>query len=154
MSSITPKKKTCKTCKQQAYIFSKGDCKSCAQKRYTQNSQLKAVKINRKPISKKPTERHKENKEAELTAMLEFWEEHADFDGGCGCFECSRYLFFDRTHVAHILSKGAFPQCRTDKRNFMILCLKCHDKFDCVDRTKMKVWPYCEEIILELKIAA
>lgn len=154
---IERKKKKCKSCGKEEYIFSKGDCKQCAQKRYAENArhgEAKTYTLKRKAISKTPTVRHKKNKEEELAAMIAFWEEHSDFDGSCRCSECGKWLLFDRTHVAHILSKGSFPQYRCEPKNFIILCLEHHDQFDCVDRTDMKVWPYCEIIIQELKIAA
>ena len=136
------KKKTCKTCGELTYLFSKGDCKQCAQIRYANKSK------------KVPTERYKKAKECELDTMLSVWEENQDFHDRCLCSECGKSIEFDRSHCAHILSKGAFPQHRCNPENIVILCFDCHQTFDFESRESMAIWPYIEEKTLELKQAA
>ena len=143
---IERKKKTCKTCGEEKYIFSKGDCKTCAQKRYAAKSKPKRVKVKTPP-----TKRHKANKDAELAAMQEYWRQQQDQDERCLCSECGTSLIFDRTHVAHILGKGAFPHLRCNLKNFVILCLACHQVFDFGERSKMDIYGYISELENELK---
>ena len=151
---MTPKLKPCKTCKKQSYIFSKGDCKSCAQIRYNAKSIENKRSKAPKRISKTPTKKHTAAKAKELEAMQSVWSEHADIDDRCQCSECGKSLAFDRTHCAHILSKGAFPQYRANPENIIILCLNCHTTLDCDLKTEMDIWPYIQEKIFELKRAA
>ena len=143
---IERKKKTCKTCGNESYIFSKGDCKPCAQKRYAAKSKPKQVKVKTRP-----TKRHKANKDAELAAMQEFWRQNQDQDDRCLCSECGKSLIFDRTHVAHVLGKGAYPHLRCNLKNFVILCFGCHQKFDFGERSKMRIYDYISELENELK---
>jgi hypothetical protein len=143
---IERKKKTCKTCGEEKYIFSKGDCKECAQIRYAAKSKPKRIKLKTRP-----TKRHKANKDAELAAMQEYWRQHQDKDERCLCSECGTSLIFDRTHVAHVLGKGAYPHLRCNLKNFVILCLSCHQVFDFGERSKMKIYEYISELENELK---
>ena len=146
---IQRKKKICKSCNIETYIFSRGECKSCAQKRYA-----KKLKPKRRPISKAPTKRHVKRKKEELDVMLEVWEANADIDNRCQCSECGKSLEFDRTHCAHILSKGAFPSLRSNPENIIILCFECHQQFDFGLRSEMNIYPFIEEKTFELKNVA
>ncbi|MEL7124527.1 MAG: hypothetical protein AAFO07_34155 [Bacteroidota bacterium] len=148
---IKQKKKICKTCETETYIFSKGECKSCAQKRYAVKAQDNRSKKKPTSIKRTPTKKQVQRKIDELEVMIKVWEENEDIDGRCGCSECGKSLTFDRTYCAHILSKGAFPQFRTNPDNIIILCLECHTNFDCDLKSEMKIWPFIEERIFELK---
>lgn len=42
------------------------------------------------------------------------------------CFICKRY----GSDFAHILPKSIFPEHYTNPKNLVVLCRKCHNKFD------------------------
>ena len=42
------------------------------------------------------------------------------------CFICNA----PANDLAHILPKSLYPEYYTEKRNLIILCRQCHDKFD------------------------
>ena len=42
------------------------------------------------------------------------------------CFLCGK----PANDLAHILPKSLYPEYYTEKRNLIILCRQCHDKFD------------------------
>lgn len=163
------KKKTCKLCRKEAYIFSKGRCKACANIEYAAKRQQKLKeklgdtdtkqrRLERKPL--KPTNRHKTAKDAERVAMEAFWNSKADLFGNCHCEECKAEGLsetftsvgdrFNPYCVAHIISKGANPAFRCDLRNFIILCPDHHNMFDGqVDgktRNDMKVFDRTESV--------
>jgi predicted restriction endonuclease len=162
--SIKPKQKTCSSCGNLDFIFSKGRCKNCAQKAYNQKSQENS-RLKQKSLSKKPTERHKEKKSAEREAMNQFWDSKADELGRCYCQEC---LLIGRSreesslgdemnpfNVAHIISKGANPKYQADTRNFLLLCANHHQQFDAQfegkTRQDMKVFALSEAMRLFLR---
>ena len=68
------------------------------------------------------------------------------------CENCGQHLNgFSRSHIAHLLTKKAFPRFRHNFDNYATLCLSCHDVLDARDRTKMKIWPELELRIEKLK---
>lgn len=92
----------------------------------------------------------------ELEFMQFMWNGWEKRWGEVKCLECGAVLHFHPHFCAHILSKGAFPQFRTDMRNIIPLCADHHQQFDHgkgqLTRKDMKVWNVVEPIIKELKL--
>ena len=154
------KKKICKVCQNEDYIFSKGRCKCCAQKDYaktTKENQITKAKTAPKN-NFRPTERHKIAKDAERVAMAAFWNVSKDINDNCHCEECkmkgvgsSVGSDFNPYNVAHIISKGSNPAFRCDLRNYIILCAEHHNEFDGGRRTEMMVYEKTEAIRQKLR---
>lgn len=134
---ITRKKKICRECGREDYIFSKGRCKSCAMKSYSRPGR---------------SDKYQQVKEAEYDAMKLAWDQAADKHGHCHCAECGTVLKeWQPVHCAHVWGKGAAPAFRCDPRNFFMLCFRCHHKFDHGDRKNMKIWPMAITLINKFK---
>lgn len=115
------KKKTCNECGQETYLFSRGRCKSCAQKSYGQ-SLSKDRGTKGKVLSKKP----RENK-GELVVFKLIWEERPHH-----CQVCKVNLpVFDHWNYAHCLAKGSYQKFRLLKENIILMCRDCHTQYDC-----------------------
>jgi len=142
---IKPKKKICKECKNEDYIFSKGRCKRCAQKSYGGiSSTPKPIKAITAKTAKKKKERSKER--------VPFFKEQIEYikEKGIKCEECGTPLHGGVDEVAHILSKSKHPEVETNKDNIVYLCgafsiNQCHYNFDKKDRTQMKVFNLAKE---------
>ena len=125
------KKKICKECGKQDYIFSKGRCKYCASKSY------------KKPG---PSKNAKEKIDLDTAFYKELWSERFHH-----CEECGKDLGskWERYMFSHILSKGSQPKLRHNKDNVNILCLECHQRWEFGNKKSMKIYP-ANEIIIEL----
>ena len=142
---IRRKKKICKECKNEDYIFSKGRCKSCAQKSYGGiKSTPKPIKAITAKTAKKKKERSKER--------VPFFKQQIEYiiEKGIKCEECGTPLHGGVDEVAHILSKSKHPEVETNKDNIVYLCgafseNQCHYNFDKKDRTVMKVFNLAKE---------
>jgi hypothetical protein len=160
------KKKTCKVCQKERFIFSKGRCKGCSNIEYQQKSKQRLIEKAKteKPKPKKQTERHKVAKDAERVAMEVFWNTQTDIEGKAYCQECLKLGYsnewsclgstFNPYNVAHIISKGANPAFRCDLRNFILLCAEHHNQFDAGKRTEMQVYEQTESVRQLLKSGA
>jgi 5-methylcytosine-specific restriction endonuclease McrA len=76
------------------------------------------------------------------------------------CEECGRYLGDDfrdssgkiaKFMFSHILTKAAYPEFRSNPKNFNLLCFKCHQKWEFGDRTSMNINEKNEATILLFK---
>lgn len=175
--SIARKKKTCKSCGRQDFIFSKGNCKPCAnigyQKTYEDNRKIKidnvldgVKRVNKLLKANKLTDKYKVAKANERAAMSEYWEQQADIEGKCYCVECLLLkvhkslacvgVQMNPYCVAHIISKGANKNFQADTRNFIILCPLHHHQFDAKaegkTRRDMLIFEQTEEIRMMLKL--
>ncbi len=132
---IPRKKKTCKECSREEYIFSKGRCKRCASKSY------------KKPG---PSKNVKEKIDLDTAFYKEMWSEKAHY-----CEECDKDLGgkWERYMFSHILSKGSQPKLRHNKDNVNILCLECHQRWEFGDKKSMKIYPANEKMIQLLKLS-
>jgi len=126
---IPRKKKTCKECGNEDYIWSKGRCKPCASKSY------------KKPG---PSKNVKEKIDLDTKFYEEIWSERPHY-----CEECDKSLGnnWERYMFSHILSKGSQPKLRHVKSNINILCLECHQKWEFGDKKSMDIYPVNEQII-------
>lgn len=166
---IKRKMKQCIECGNKDYIFSKGRCKSCANKAYSKtiidNRLLKVG--SKKKLYTYPTGKYRQRKSAERIAMETFWKLEAskDINGRCFCQEAiargatleeaSLGTEFNPYCVAHIISKGSNPKFQSDMRNFILLSPKYHNMFDGkVDgqtRKDMLIFERTEVIRIKLK---
>jgi ribosomal protein L37E len=126
---ITRKKKKCKECGNDSYIWSKGRCKKCASRSY-------------KGIG--PSKNVKEKIDLDTKFYEEIWSERPHY-----CEECDKGLGnkWERYMFSHILSKGSQPKLRHVKENINILCLECHQKWEFGDKKSMDIYPVNEQII-------
>lgn len=99
------KKKICKSCSKETYIFSKGECLNCSRKRY---------------VSKRSEDRK---------------ERRQFFKVGVGksdyCVETGAYIqSLSSGNLCHILPKRSYKSVETDVNNIIILTLEQHHKLD------------------------
>ena len=130
---IPRKKKTCKECGKEDYIWSKGRCKPCASKSYKKLG---------------PSKKAKDKIDLDTKFYEELWSERPHYCEGCDKDlgkNWERYMF------SHILSKGSQPKLRHNKDNINILCLECHQKWEFGDKKSMKIYPANERQIELLK---
>jgi hypothetical protein len=130
---IERKKKTCKECGNEDYIWSKGRCKPCASKSYKKLG---------------PSNNVKEKIDTDTRFYDEVWSERPHY-----CDECEKYLGnkWERYMFSHILSKGSQPKLRHVKANINILCFDCHHKWEFGDKKSMEIYPVNEQVIDILK---
>jgi hypothetical protein len=133
---IPRKKKICKNCEREDYIWSHGRCKPCSIK----NSK-KGRLIGLSKSAKKKIDQDKKFYE-------ELWLERPHY-----CEECDKDLGenWAKYMFSHILSKGSQPKLRHNKDNINILCLECHQKWEFGDKKSMKIYPANERLIELLK---
>ena len=130
---IERKKKICKECGNEDYIWSKGRCKKCASRSYKKLGASKNVK---------------EKIDLDTRFYEEIWSERPHY-----CEECDKYLGnkWERYMFSHILSKGSQPKLRHVKENINVLCFECHQKWEFGDKRSMKIYPENEVMIGLLK---
>jgi hypothetical protein len=130
---IPRKKKTCKECGQEDYIWSKGRCKRCAAKTYKKLGPSKDVKAKI---------------DLDTKFYEEIWSERPHY-----CEECDKYLGekWERYMFSHILSKGSQPRLRHNKDNVNLLCLEHHQTWEFGDKKSMNIYPENEKIIQMLR---
>lgn len=105
------KKKICKGCQTEQYIFGHGLCGSC----YRSNRSKKM------PVKVK---RHKVSGEMEVFKMI--WEERPHH-----CQVCKVNLpVFDHWNYAHCLAKSTYNKFRLLKENIILMCRDCHTQYD------------------------
>ena len=134
---IKQKKKICKSCHTEQFLFSKGRCKSCA------------LKEDSKPI-KKQTEKNKIAKKAKRDLLTPFFQKHENIikSKGLCCQECGERLFGSYFECAHLLPKSKYKSVMTDDDNVLYLCAglngekNCHKKFDLEQNNLEKLKTY------------
>ncbi len=145
---IQRKKKTCKGCGEQHFIWSNGNCKVCAMKAKPPKKLGHSDK--RKTVVEKDTEFYEE-----------IWKERADENGHHWCAEClllhgkkiRSYLPgpWNRAYFSHNLTKGAHPALRRVKENCTLLCVPCHHKYEFGNRTEMLIYEELKPVIQKLR---
>lgn len=145
---IKPKNKICISCGSDKYPwFSKKRCRSCAQKEYTKKSiEKNKDKPNARISPRSDKGIDTRNKDEAYYAFI--WKTNPHF-----CHECSVFLGHTLKYefISHIYSKGAAPEHRHKEVNALVLCFDCHQTYEFGEKTKMRIWDYCEMIILRLK---
>lgn len=102
---LKQKKKKCKTCNRETYIFSKGDCKVCAVKRYSKKTAVKTQ--NRRDFFKSNV-------------------------GGKGyCIESGTLISpITVWNLCHIFPKRIYKSIETNEYNIILLTAEMHAKLD------------------------
>lgn len=139
------KKKICKSCGNERFIFSKGRCEICAKKE------------DAKPI-KKITDKAKEKRREERKDFPAFFQKaskEVERNPFCqNCLQPIKAYFNPYWNVAHILNKGTYKSVSTHPDNFVILCSSkdntgndCHKYFDdhLLARIHMNVFKIAKE---------
>lgn len=114
---ITRKKKVCKGCNTEQYIFSKGYCQRCTPK---------------KPVKPKNKNAGTNQKFYEV-ALLESKDKTCE---NCDC----EIPFPSATNISHIISKGANSFVRSHPLNYFYLCHMCHNAYEFGDRAAMRIY--------------
>lgn len=138
------KKKICKTCNTDQYIFSKGNCQRCASIGYAKKAQDKPKKKYTIP---KTTLKNKQLRSEKREGYADFFANHISLiqEEHKTCQECGARLQGLTGEVAHILSKRSSPEVATNDDNILYLCFygnSCHNRFDntLAKRKEMKVF--------------
>jgi ribosomal protein L37E len=119
---IKQKKKLCVECGKEAYIFSKGRCKSC-----TPNKSIKKSYNHIKKISEKGIERQKIKTE-NTKKLHEFMYQWYLKQNPKQCWACNTQLYgeFSTAWVDHLLMKSKHKDLEFEENNFFLCCLSCH----------------------------
>lgn len=105
------KKKICKVCQTEQYIWARGMCKGCASKNPKEKSGLKETP---KKVLFKPT--------GELILFQSIWATRPHECAVCKC----KLEKFDVWNFSHILSKGSFNRFRLYEKNIVLKCRQHH----------------------------
>ena len=140
------KKKICKICGKETYIFSRGRCKGCASIQDTKPLVRTSI-VQKKYTIPKQTQKNKEKRLTERMGYKEFFEKHINniLNNQICCQECGDKLQGLTGEVCHILSKSKSPEVALNDNNILYLCFygnSCHNKFDnnLESRSKMKIF--------------
>ena len=108
---IAKKKKICKECGKETYIFSKGRCKSCS------------TKVSSPEAIRKKEEKTKRTKELH-EFMYNWWLSWKHRN----CQACGIKLphEFSTANVDHLLGKKKYPELAFELNNLFLVCLDCH----------------------------
>lgn len=142
---IKQKKKPCKSCGVDSYIFSKGRCKSCS------------TKEDRKPIAK-ITERAKVKKEGKKKVIqelhqfyLDLWDKRADKNGNVRCFETEILLSHtlykhNLCCYSHQIPKSKRPDLAFEEENVLIVLPDIHAAWEANPEKCPKMKEYTEKL--------
>ena len=123
---LKQKKKFCKSCGNECFLYSRGRCKICASK-----EDAKPLKKSFKPINK-ITERQKEKnviKKELTTQQFEMFREIYKEHPTKRCYECNcKVDGASSVQFHHILFKSTYPQYRLEKWNIVLLCETHHNQ--------------------------
>lgn len=113
------KKKKCKTCGVPSFIFSKGNCKSCASKTY-------------KRLTKKSPPKKVSDKQTKINAELSKIKQRLIKKHGYVCQGCGVHTTC--LELSHIIRRSSRPDLITDEGNCTLHCNRfinnCHGKWD------------------------
>ena len=129
---IKRKAKTCSVCGKQKFLWKSNPpaCKEC-HFRQQPNS------LKRNPIKKTLSEKAKNQIAADERFYQEIWDERPHY-----CEECGKFLGdeLQKVFFSHILTKGAHPELRHEKRNINVLCSEHHSAWEFSGkRNQMKI---------------
>ena len=141
---IKRKAKKCSVCSQEKFLWKSNPptCKECA---------LTGSKpLQRKPLCKKLSPKAKAQIDADTRFYQEIWDEREHSCEECGVSLDNGDGEWQRIYFSHILSKGAHPELRHEKRNFNILCGLHHTQFEFGKRKHMKINEKNKDVIVWL----
>ena len=146
---IKKKKKVCKGCGNEEYIWSKGMCKKCAptQNAIKSSSILKKGKSKIRKSNPKTRERRKENK-----ACLDFYFDY--HIQRCNSSEETGKAIYSatRANICHLLPKRTYKSVMCNVDNCVYLTLDEHTRFDYLldtfqfdklEKEFKNSWPLC-----------
>ncbi len=147
---IPRKKKICRDCEKERYIFSHGRCKACSSSSsviikksrgigFTEVNGFSAPAgyktdpdklpkwLSKPPKKQQALSRGNRKVTGEAEMFKEIWSEREHRCTNCKCHlgDEAKAFFF-----AHILPKGRHPELRLVKTNVMICCFDCHQQYD------------------------
>jgi len=113
---IQRKKKVCKTCETEQYLFSQGNCKFCASK-------------TKKKVTYKGRSKAKIEKSKVLVPF--FVEAISKAEDNPYCEETGEYISEPSSwNIAHIIPKSSNPEIMTHPLNYMVYSKESHAMFD------------------------
>jgi len=130
---IPRKKKICKSCQKEDYIFSQGKCVRCAK-----NSYEKMAKVS---------DKGKESiKASKIYYQVQLDSNKVKNKGKVICEECNKEIKEPKgRNVSHIISAGANNALYLEPLNSFILCVPCHNRWEFEDRQAMNIYPEAME---------
>jgi hypothetical protein len=119
---IQQKKKICKNCQTEQYIFSKGRCQKCA-------TIEDSKPLKRGSTIKKQTEKNKANRKSQFTIREVYFDYHIR---NCRSSEHSGTIIFfpTRANCCHLFDKARHPSVQGNLINCIYLTLDEHTRFD------------------------
>ena len=130
--SLKRKKRICKSCGKESYIWSGGKCRFCAEKDKPKKKKRNyAKKIKRKRRRKTLTEKQKKIRALDRDFSL-LVRALAAVKGRVQCYTCGKNMLWkggvgaDRAENGHLFSRGSMC-LRWDKRNTEIQCNHCNN---------------------------
>ena len=132
---IIRKKKICKGCALPKYMFSKGECISCANIGYAKKAQEKKRNSQEPYKPKKINQRSKNGQKVSASDSKffhEIWNERPHNSEITGKTLGSEYnpVFF-----SHLLTKGAYPKFRHNKDNILLMTFDEHQEWEFSSRS-------------------
>jgi hypothetical protein len=121
---IQQKKKVCKNCQTEQFIFSKGRCRQCT---IIENAKG-AMKVVRKYITKQTDKNklHRKSQSAIREAYFSYHMERCKFSEESGVNINNP----TRANIAHIIDKGRHKSVQSHLDNFIYLTIQQHTDFD------------------------
>ena len=119
---IQQKKKICKNCQTEQYIFSKGRCQRCA-------TIEDSKPLKRGSTIKKQTEKNKVNRKSQSAIRDVYFDYHIR---NCRSSEHSGTIIFfpTRANCCHLFDKARHPSVQGNLINCVYLTLDEHTRFD------------------------
>jgi hypothetical protein len=119
---IQQKKKICKNCQTEQYIFSKGRCQKCA-------TIEDSKPLKRGTTIKKQTEKNKANRKSQSAIRDVYFDYHIR---NCRSSEHSGTIIFfpTRANCCHLFDKARHPSVQGNLINCVYLTLDEHTRFD------------------------
>jgi hypothetical protein len=119
---IQQKKKICKNCQTEQYIFSKGRCQRCA-------TIEDSKPLKRGSTIKKQTDKNKANRKSQSAIREVYFSYHIE---RCKVSEHSGTTIFNpsRANICHLFDKARHPSVQGNLINCIYLTLDEHTRFD------------------------
>lgn len=149
---IKQKKKICKNCQTEQYIFSKGRCQRCA-------TIEDSKPLKRGSTIKKQTEKNKSYRKSQSEIREAYFSYHIE---RCKVSEESGVIIYNptRANICHLFSKSKHPSVQDNIYNFVYLTIEEHSKFDKLlfendFKSLEKEFPNCwEKVVYRMRIVS
>jgi len=146
------KKKICKGCKTEQFIWKSGFCKNCSGKTF------KRKPIKKSYLSKQPTEKAIAKKEEKKIWLEELhnWEfalfdKQKDEKGYCYCFETGTPMHesvykWNLCIYSHCYPKSKYPELAMEEWNLLIVLPEIHSQWELNKNKTPKMKEYTEKL--------